>query len=207
LPRYTLPPGPSLLDPATLFSHPTADLWFEIGFGGGEHLAWQAREHRDIGFIGCEPFENGVASLLHHAEAAGLDNLRIEQGDARLVLARLPDASVGRLFVLFPDPWPKLRHHRRRIIGPQTLDLFARVLKDGAELRAATDDPPYAAWMLFHLRRHPAFAWTARGPRDWRERPADWPQTRYEAKARSEGRSSAYLTFRRLPRQSGFLSS
>lgn len=183
-----------------LFDAPKRDLWFEIGFGGGEHLAWQAKANPDIGFIGVEPFLNGVASALRYIADGGLANVRILQGDARDVIARLPEASVGRLFVLFPDPWPKLRHHRRRIVGPATLDGFARMLKDGAEFRYATDDQGYLAWTLRHVRLHPAFEWTARRADDWRRRPDDWPETRYEQKAREAGRPPTFLSIRRRSR-------
>ena len=195
-----MPAGEGPLDPRSLFDTPKTDLWFEIGFGGGEHLAWQATAHPDIGFIGVEPFLNGVASLLRHVVDGNLENVRVLQGDARVAIARLPEASVGRLFVLFPDPWPKSRHHRRRVVGPTTLDVFARALKDGAELRFATDDQGYLAWALRHVRAHPAFAWTARRAEDWRRRPADWPETRYEAKAVAAARAPTFLTFVRRAR-------
>lgn len=200
------------LDPRALFPAGIADVWLEIGFGGGEHLAAQAAAHPELGFIGCEPFIDGVAGLLSRVSAEGLGNVRIFADDARLLLARLDDASIGRLAVLYPDPWPKRRHHKRRIVAPGTLERFAAVLKDEAELRLATDDAEYARWMLFHLTRHPDFAWTARGPADWRERPADWPATRYEAKALRQGRRPFYFRFKRLKRRTeaplpGFLDA
>jgi tRNA (guanine-N7-)-methyltransferase len=189
--------------PAALFASPVRDLWVEIGFGAGEHLAAQAAAHPDVGFIGCEPFINGVARLLAAIDAGRLSNLRIVMDDARLLLRRLPDASVGRLFVLFPDPWPKARHHKRRIVGPATVPDFARILADGAELRLATDHPGYLAWMLEHLRADGRLEWLARRPGDWRSRPPDWPATRYEEKARRGGRNCAFLRFRRRPRGPG----
>ncbi|MGD9538981.1 MAG: tRNA (guanosine(46)-N7)-methyltransferase TrmB [Alphaproteobacteria bacterium] len=204
LPRnqVALPDDPSArLDPRGLFPAGIAAVWLEIGFGGGEHLAAQAAAHPGIGFIGCEPFVNGVASLARHAEEAGLGNLRVFVDDARLLLPRLEAASIGRAFVLYPDPWPKLRHHKRRIVNPETVGQLAALLEDGAELRLATDHPGYARWMLYHLTRHPAFAWLARGPSDWRERPADWPATRYEEKAIRAGRRPYYFRFERLQRQ------
>lgn len=201
LPRLELTvPAGGRLDPAAVFDRPVRDVWFEVGFGGGEHLAAQAEANPDVGFIGCEPFVNGVASLLQHVEARGLGNIRIVPDDARPVLDALPDASVGRAFVLFPDPWPKARHAFRRFIGPDNLPRLARVLKDGAELRLATDDRQLSRWMLEHAWRHPDFAWTAQGPEDWRARPADWPQTRYEQKALLAGRRPVFLRFRRRPR-------
>lgn len=188
------------LDPAVLFPEPVSDVWLEIGFGAGEHLAWQARNNPEVGIIGCEPYVNGVASLLRYVDHEGLSNVRIFADDSRLLVSRLPAGSIGRLFILFPDPWPKLRHHKRRIIGPQNLEQYARVLKDGAELRLATDHGEYGRWMLLRLRGCPHFRWSARQARDWRERPEDWPETRYEAKAIGEGRRAIFLRYVRRPR-------
>jgi len=188
------------LDPATLFSALPREVWLEIGFGAGEHLSFQARENRDTGFIGCEPFLNGVARLLADIDAGAIENIRIVRDDARLLLAALRDRSIGRAFILFPDPWPKTRHHKRRMIGPGTLPHLARVLADGAEMRVATDDPGYKSWILQHVLASGTFDWTARSPADWRTRPADWPETRYEAKARMAGRTPAYFVFRRRKR-------
>lgn len=197
--RVSAPAAGGSLDPPGLFPRPVSDVWLEVGFGGGEHLAAQAAAHPEIGFIGCEPFVNGVASLLAHVEAARLDNVRILDDDARPLLAGMAEASLGRLFILFPDPWPKKRHHRRRFVGPDSLDLLARVLKDGGELRFASDHMDYIRWTLFHVGRHPAFEWTAEGPADWKRRPADGFPTRYEAKALT-GSPCLYLSFRRRPR-------
>ncbi len=188
------------IDPAGLFPRPVRDAWLEIGFGGGHHLAWQAKAHPDVGLIGCEPFVNGVASLVAQVEDLGLDNVRILPDDARPLLDALPDASVGRCFVLFADPWPKKRHHERRFVGPKNLPRLARVLKDGAELRLASDDMGLVRWMLEHTLKHPDFEWTARRPGDWRARPADWPPTRYEEKALAAGRRPVFLTFVRRAR-------
>jgi tRNA (guanine-N7-)-methyltransferase len=199
--RLTLPQPGERIGPASLFSRPVKDLWIEIGFGGGEHLAAQAEAHPAIGFIGCEVFENGVVKLLGEIARRNLaDTVRILTDDARLLLAALPDASVGRAFVLFPDPWPKQRHHKRRFVSTPTLDALARILRDGAELRLATDDVDYLRWMLERATVHPSFEWLAERPADWRERPADWPQTRYETKAVLAGRRPAFLRLRRLPR-------
>jgi tRNA (guanine-N7-)-methyltransferase len=154
----------------------------EIGFGGGEHLAAQAEAHPNWRFIGVEPFLNGVASCLRHIEESGVQNVRLHMGDARDVLARLPDASLDRCYILFPDPWPKLRHHKRRLIQPDFLDALARVLKPGAEIRFATDWANYAAWALEHFARDARFAWRAETAADWRN---PWPghvPTRYEQK-------------------------
>jgi len=195
LPALAIAPGGERLDPVTLFRSGTAGVWLEIGFGGGEHLAAQAAAHPEIGFIGCEPFVNGVVSLLAQVKARGLGNVRVWQHDARDLIARLPDRSIGRAFVLFPDPWPKARHHKRRLIAQPFLDALARVLQPGAVLRIATDDRDYLAWMLERLTVHPAFSWCARRPQDWRVRPSDWPETRYERKAIAAGRTPAYLQF------------
>jgi tRNA (guanine-N7-)-methyltransferase len=183
------------LDPAALFVNPPAAVWLEIGFGAGEHLAEQAERHPGVGFIGCEVFENGVARLIDEIARRGLANIRIFTDDARLLLDRLPPASIGRAFALFPDPWPKERHHKRRLIARPTLDRLAAIMPPGAELRLATDDPGYLAWMLEHLTAHPDFRWLAKRPADWRARPDDWPPTRYEERARAAGRSPAFLRF------------
>ena len=197
--RIDLPPaGP--IDLATLFPVMPDDIWLEVGFGGGEHLAWQAEAHPGVGMIGCEPFVNGVVSLLGHLDRRGLGNVRIYDDEARALLAALPAASIGRVFVLFSDPWPKARHAKRRFIATDTLALLARILKDGAELRLATDDPGLLVWSLEQTRACPEFLWPLEGPQDWRSRPADWPATRYEEKARLQGRTSTYLRLVRRPR-------
>ena len=193
LPALRLPDGP--LDPALLFAIDIEDLWLEIGFGAGEHLAWQAARRPRTGFIGAEPYVNGVASLAARAGEEGLENLRIHCGDALPLLDRLPGKALGRVFVLFPDPWPKARHRHRRIVARPMLDRLARTMRAGAELRMATDHRGYLDWMLEQLTAHPAFAWTAARADDWRRRPADWPETRYEAKARAAGVKSTYLRF------------
>lgn len=203
LPRYalSLPADDAApLDPDALFGAPVVALWIEVGFGGGEHLAAQASRHPNVSFIGFEPFVNGVASLLRYLEEGRLGNVRVHADDARPVLERLPDASVDRFFLLFPDPWPKKRHHFRRFIQPETVELLARLLKDGAELRIASDDMGVARWMLAHVTEHPDLEWLARRPADWRVPPPDWVQTRYEGKALAQGRRPVYLRFRRRPR-------
>ncbi len=205
LPRLqvTLTPAGGSLDPAALFGEAAETLWLEIGFGAGEHLAWQAARHPGVAFLGAEVFVNGIAGLLRKIEAAQLDNIRIYQGDGRDLLDVLPENSVDRAFLLFPDPWPKLRHHKRRIVQSAVLDRLAAVMKNGAELRMATDHHDYLRWMLQLATAHPAFRWLASGPRDWRKRPADWPATRYEQKALGEGRAPSYLRFVRRPRIMG----
>ncbi len=169
----------------------------EIGFGGGEHLAFQAARAPEAGFIGAEPFINGVAQLLQKIDAEGLSNIRVRHGDARPLLEALPDASLSRLYVLHPDPWPKKRHYKRRMISPWFFAEAARLLKPDADLRVASDIPDYVRWTLMHAQNAEAFEWTAERADDWRVRPDDWPQTRYEAKALKEGRAPAYLVFRR----------
>lgn len=188
------------LDGQAMFGRLIPDIWLEIGFGGGEHLAAQARAHQEIGFIGCEPFLNGVSRLLSEVDREGIENIRLHAGDARELIDALPEASIGRVFLLFPDPWPKARHHRRRFVSRENLDALAKVMRDGATLRMASDHMDYVRWMLFHATAHPAFEWLARGPEDWRTRSADWPETRYEAKALARGEACVYLVFRRRPR-------
>ena len=181
-----------------LFPVPVGEVWLEIGFGSGEHLLWQAEHHNDVGFVGCEPFVNGVAALVGGIEDRGLATIRIHNRDAREVLVWLPDSSIGRVFILFPDPWPKKRQLKRRLISPATIKELARVLAPGAELRFASDSGDYAAQVLLLMRQNGEFDWLAERVSDWRERRADWPETRYERKALSEGRKPVYLSFRRL---------
>ena len=188
------------IGPNALFTPPCKTLWLEIGFGGGEHLAYQAENNPDVGLIGCEVFEGGIVTLLARIQARELSNIRVVTDDARLVLDALPDACLSRAFILFPDPWPKARHHKRRFISAETMASFARVLDDGAELRMATDDVDYLRVMLAAGCAYTEFEWLARRPADWRERPTDWPQTRYEAKALDAGRKPAFLRLARRPR-------
>jgi tRNA (guanine-N7-)-methyltransferase len=194
-------PEDGVLDPARLFAQRPRTLWLEIGFGGGEHLAYQAAAHPDVGLIGCEPFIGGVARLLSLIEAQGLANIRLFADDARLLMQALPDACLERVFILFPDPWPKARHHKRRIVNPVTAGEFVRLLRPGGELRLASDDMEYVRAMLRALRARPELQWQARRPADWRERPADWPMTRYESKAVAAGRACVFLRFRRTVRR------
>ena len=193
LPQLSLPhEGP--LVPHDLFDHPLDDVWLEIGFGGGEHLMAQALTHRSIGMIGCEPFINGMAKLLGQIDDAGLCNIRLHNGDAIPVLARLPEASIGRAYVLYPDPWPKRRHRKRRIISDESLAMLARVIRPGGLLRFATDIDDYAAWTLARLQRSPDFIWQAEQADDWRKPWDGWLSTRYEQKAFREGRTPSYIT-------------
>jgi tRNA (guanine-N7-)-methyltransferase len=182
-------------DLGALFDGSIQDLWLEVGFGGGEHLLWQARANPEIGMIGCEPFINGVASLLGSIDEHGIENIRIYDGDARDLIAWLPERSVSRVFILFPDPWPKKRQSKRRLVAPALIRSLSRVLRGGGELRFASDDMDYVRVALQTIVRNDAFVWTARRAIDWRQRPTDWPETRYERKALSAGRSPAYLSF------------
>lgn len=190
---------PESLDPFSLFGDtPPKEIWLEVGYGGGEHLAGQAAANPDVGIIGCEFFVAGVGKMLAHLEALDISNVRLFTGDARQLLACLTASSLTRVFVLYPDPWPKLRHERRRFISPWAVSEFARLVKPGGVVRVASDIPVYCRWTLQHFGADARFSWQAEGPDDWREPPEDWVSTRYEAKALREGRTPAYLDFRRL---------
>ena len=179
LPDIVIPPGP--IDPAKLAPR-AAEVWLEAGFGAGEHLAGQAAGRPDALLLGVEPFVNGLAACLSHIDDRALANVRLHHGDVRDVISRLPDAVVSRLYVLFPDPWPKTRHHKRRLIEPAFLAEAARVMKPGARLRFATDWADYADWTLERLSRVPTFRWTAEVADDWRKPWPDHITTRYETK-------------------------
>ena len=183
------------LDPSVLFSQ-SQDTWLEIGFGAGEHLAAQATANPQIGLIGCEHYVDGVASCFSRLEREEIHNVRVHHGDARDLMDALPDASIGRSFLLYPDPWPKARHHKRRFINPENLDSFARIMVDGAHLRVASDIPEYIDWTREALAEHSDFSLVADTGDAW----PDWPGTRYEAKALREGRIPAYLTYERSAR-------
>ena len=195
LPRLAVPASGDL-DAARLFGD-DRPLWLEIGFGRGEHMAAQAAAHADVGIIGAEPFLDGVVGALLEIRDRGLGNIRIHNGDALDVLDRLAPASVARAFLLHPDPWPKTRHAKRRFVNPGPLAMLARVLKPGGELRIGTDHPVYCRWALLQMARSPDFDWLAETPADWQARAADWPPTRYEAKARRQGHEVWYFRFRR----------
>ena len=195
LPKLEVPQdGP--LDPTRLFGD-DRPLQLEIGFGAGEHLAAQAAAAPGTGFIGCEPFLNGVVGALGHVREQALDNVRLHMGDALDVLERLPDGSLSRVYLLHPDPWPKARHAKRRMVNDGPLDVIAAKLKPRAEFRLGTDDPTYCRWAMMVMNRRTDFRWTAATPADFLERPADWPETRYERKARRHGREVWYFRYLR----------
>jgi tRNA (guanine-N7-)-methyltransferase len=193
VPKQKQPYNP--IDTSALFGG-YSETWLEIGFGKGEHLAWQAEQNPNIGIIGCEPYMNGVASLLNKIDASSLSNIRVYGDDARHILWHLPDASISRIFLIHPDPWPKKRHARRRFVNPDNLNDIARVLKPGGELRVGTDHPIYREWTMIQMANRADFVWTVESPNDWQNRPSDWPETRYEVKA-LEGKAT-YFIFKRL---------
>ena len=176
-------------------NHPSPAIWLEIGCGSGESLLTLASNHPDDFFIGCDPYLNGIAKTARDATAAGLTNLRLYAEDARLLLARLPDHFLHRLLILFPDPWPKRRHWKRRIVGPETIPLFCQKLQAGGELWLASDHGAYMSYMLHYLQKTPQLSWQAKQPEDWRKRPAGWPETRY-AQKRLAG-EPCYLTYKK----------
>jgi tRNA (guanine-N7-)-methyltransferase len=199
LPRLALDlDRPVPADLAALFPHATQAIRLEIGFGGGEHMIAEAERHAGTGFIGVEPFLNGMGKALAAIDARGLANIRLHFGDAILLLAWLPANSLARIDLLYPDPWPKRRHWKRRFVQHETLAAMARVLKPGGEFRFVTDWPDYAAWTLQHLQHSPHFIWTAECADDWRKPWPGFTSTRYEAKAKREGRHGCYLIFRRV---------
>jgi tRNA (guanine-N7-)-methyltransferase len=195
LPHLCVDLTSSVSDLRALFGGHASSCWLEIGFGSGGHLVRTAAENPNVGFIGCEPFVNGMAKALAAIEAQGLTNVRLFEGDAADLLAWLPEASVGRVFLLFPDPWPKRRHRKRRFISDQRLAALARVMQPGAELRFATDIDDYAGWTLARILRSPQFLWAAEQKASWMTPWAGWRETRYEAKAKRAGGRPIYLTF------------
>ena len=195
LPQLSVPEtGP--LDARALFGD-ERPLELEIGFGKGEHMAAQAQMRPDHGFVGCEPFLDGVVGALMKIEGESISNIRIHMGDALDVLERLPDASLERAWLLHPDPWPKARHAKRRFMNPGPIARIAAKLKPGGECRFGTDHPVYCRWAMMIMNDHPDFEWLAETPADFLVRPADWPETRYEAKARAKGHKVWYFRYRR----------
>jgi tRNA (guanine-N7-)-methyltransferase len=174
------------------FKDPVREIWLEIGFGGGEHLAAQAEANPDIGFIGCEVFVNGLASLVRQIEEKKITNIRIWPEDARRLFPVLPSDFLSRVFLLFPDPWPKARHAERRFVNPENLDVVSRLLKKDGEFRVASDDWNYIQWSLEKLEQHPSFK---SFDTDIKFPPVDWKQTRYEQKALDLGKTCSYLRY------------
>ncbi|MCF6305228.1 MAG: tRNA (guanosine(46)-N7)-methyltransferase TrmB [Rhodobacteraceae bacterium] len=190
-------PDRNPLDMVELFGD-NRPVWLEIGFGGGEHLLHMAQTYPEVGIIGCEPYVNGVAMLVPRIAEAGVKNARVHMGDARDMLDVIPAASLDKAFLLYPDPWPKSRHHRRRFVEPENIDQLARALKPGAEFRVATDIEDYVRHTMEHMTSRSDFEWLAENADDWRKPWGDWHRTRYEAKAIREGRTPHYMTFRRI---------
>lgn len=179
-------------DPAAL---PEGNIWLEIGSGGGEHLVAQALAHPEVTFIACEPFLEGVAKTLSVIEEQVIRNVLLHGDDARPFLEALPEACIDRCFILFPDPWPKTRHNKRRFVSTENLDRLARIIRPGATLRIATDHMDYARWILAYVLAHPAFEWTAECADDWRRAPADHVRTRYQQKASDKGDRALFFEF------------
>ena len=196
LPLYSI--APEALAAGRAFAASPREVWLEIGFGAGEHLIEQAKANPDVGIIGCEPFLNGVVAALAGLKREQLSNVRLRRGDAQAVIEAAPDGFFSRVFILYPDPWPKRRHHKRRVIATGMIEALARVMRGGAQLRFATDVDDYAGWTLGRFLASPYFRWAATRADDWRRPWPGWRPTRYEAKARCEGRGAVYLTFVRL---------
>jgi tRNA (guanine-N7-)-methyltransferase len=196
LPLFSI--EPEALAAGRAFAAPPREVWLEIGFGAGEHLIEQAKANPDVGIVGCEPFLNGVVAALAGLKRERLSNVRLRRGDAQGLIEAAPDAFFSRVFILYPDPWAKRRHHKRRVITARMVEALARVMPGSAELRFATDVDDYAGWTLARFLASPDFRWAAPRADDWRRPWPEWRPTRYEAKARCESRQSVYLTFVRL---------
>lgn len=190
-----LPDSPAQISPADFFDFPVEDVWLEIGFGNGEQLIHQALQNPKIGMIGCEPFMNGVAALCRDIKDKNIKNIRIWQDDARLLMPRFKNHSLAHCLLLNSDPWPKKRHHKRRFVQQETLDELHRLLKKGSELRMSTDDPGLAVWELEKTWFHKGFRWLAESASDWRDRPTDMLETRYQKKGATAGRPTVFLRF------------
>ena len=196
LPRLKLNPNEPF-DPSVSW-YKVNPLWLEIGFGGGEHLSTMAAKHRDVTFIGCEPFLNGIAKMLVAIKEQNLNNVHLYDHDARHILKWLPPASLDRVYILYPDPWPKKRHRKRRFVNPQSLEQLAKVMKPGADLLIASDIGDYIRTSLLALQKSQNFSWEPDSVNDWRTPPAGWPGTRYEQKAIRKGRTPTYLKIKRI---------
>jgi tRNA (guanine-N7-)-methyltransferase len=189
--------GPPVADLTTLFGTAIGDVRLEIGFGGGEHLVAEAGRFPNTGFIGCEPYVNGMAKILALIEAGNIPNIRLYAGDASELLTWLPARALSQIDLIHPDPWPKRRHWKRRFVQHATIVAMTRVLKPAGEFRFVSDISDYCAWTLAHFARTPNFIWTAERAADWREPWPDYTMTRYGRKAEREGREAAYLIFRK----------
>jgi tRNA (guanine-N7-)-methyltransferase len=196
--RIAIEDGPAPADISELFPNNPAKIRLEIGFGGGEHLIHEAGRFTNMGFIGVEPFVNSMAKCLANAAEAEITNIRVYDDDATQLLDWLPAGCLDEIDLLYPDPWPKMKHWKRRFVNQANLDRFARVLKVGGRFRFASDIATYVNWALKHVDKNSAFEWVARTADDWRKPYEGWPSTRYEAKAFREGRTPAYLTFLRV---------
>ncbi len=199
---FSIPPEilkEEVIDPSALFgAFRSQEIRFEIGFGNGEHLVTQAQQNPGIGFIGCEPFVNGVSAAAKQVAEHDLNNIRFYADDALPLLEKFTSGSLDRIFLLFPDPWPKTRHHKRRFIQSDTVALFARLLKSGGLLRLATDDRNLAEWMLIHTVQNPDFLWKNFADGNWDAAPGDWTETRYQQKAAQQGRLGKFMDFTRV---------
>lgn len=195
LPLFRLNPAISAVQQ---FAHDPTDVFLEIGFGGGEHLAELALARSDAGFIGAEPYINGVAKMLRHIDEKGLRNIRLWDDDVRKILPKFSNECLAGAYIMFPDPWPKRRHATRRILTPSMMETLARLIRPKGMLILASDDPTAKCWLLQAATSHPAFSWTARRPNDWRNRPADIPKTRYMCKAHNEARTPCWFCFERI---------
>jgi len=198
LPRLAIDLTSEAADLSALYQDPVAQVVLEIGFGSGEHLIDEAKNHPHTGFIGVEPFVNGMAKALASIADHRLHNIRVHHGDATELLGWLPDCSLAGIYLLYPDPWPKRSHWKRRFVQDQSIAAMARILRPGAELRFATDVPDYADWTLNLLQRSPAFEWTAERAIDWSHPWPGFSGTRYEAKAERQGRKPCYLVFKKI---------
>ena len=184
------------INPKSFFNLDVKEVQMEIGFGNGEHLIHQAKNNPKIGYIGCEPFINGVAALSSYIKKSGVKNIIIWKDDARLLMSRLENHSLDRLYILHADPWPKKKHHKRRFIQKESLNEISRILKQNAELRMATDHYGLAQWLIEKTYFHPKFEWLAKSTNDWQTPPDDWVDTRYCNKGRSKDHVQVYLNFR-----------
>lgn len=183
------------IDPRGFFKGAQKEIWFEIGFGNGEHLLALKRNFENVGFIGAEPFINGMANLLKELENEPQDNIRVHMDDALPLIRSFRTSTIDRIYILNPDPWPKSRHHKRRIISQENLDEFSRVLQPGGRLILATDVDDLAEWMVTECMNHSAFEWTAQSSKDWKIPPAEWTETRYAFKGKQAGRRQIFLLF------------